>query len=104
MRLIEVRPSQGVEGPIVVETGDLVLLRASGTRLETGEGVIEVLGSFRTAVAGRDGAVLTPAGPPDAVVLRAVAPGHASAAVSTGDPFRNPGSRPLEFEVRTRPA
>lgn len=62
-------------------------ISATGGHVRSGEDVIEILGPFLPAVLGDDGNVLTPMGPPNAVLFRALKPGRAEVDVVTGDPW-----------------
>jgi hypothetical protein len=98
-RLIEVQRGQHCPSPLHLRPGDVLLLHAAGGRLRPGSEGVEILGPFLPAVVGDHGEVLTPAGTPNTVLLRALRPGHATIDLTTGDPWHSPGTTTLEMAV-----
>lgn len=86
-RLIEVQDAPGCPSPLTVHRGDVLLFRAAGGHVRSGEDVIELLGPFLSAVVGDDGNIFTPMGPPNAILFHARKPGRASIDVVSGEPF-----------------
>lgn len=99
MRLIEVQDVQRCAAPLSLRAGDVLLLHASGGRVRSGAGVVEVLGPLVQATVGTGGGVVTPAGPPNVVLVRAWQPGRATLEVMSGDPFAGAQRSALEVEV-----
>jgi hypothetical protein len=97
-RLIEVHDARVCPSPLAVRTGDVLLFRAAGGRVRSGAAV-EALGPFVPGEIGDHGEVLTPMGPPNAILFRARRPGRAAIEVVTGDPFHAPQTTELEIDV-----
>ena len=99
-RLIEVQPAGDGWPSIRARVGDVLVIRASGGRVHDGESAVEMWGPFQSAVVGDTGEVLVPAGPPNAVLVRARQPGAATLALFFGDQWRDPrqGSMVLAVE------
>jgi hypothetical protein len=98
-RLIEVREARACSLPLTVYTHDILLFRASGCRLLSGGDVLELLGPFLSAIVGDDGQVLSPAGSPNMVMIRARQPGRARIDLILGDPFYMPETSTLDIIV-----
>jgi hypothetical protein len=98
-RLIEVQDVRVCPSPLTVSLGDILLFRAAGGRVLSGDDVIELLGQFLQALVGDDGKILTPMGSPNTVLLRARRPGRALINVITGDPFHSPQTTVLGITV-----
>jgi len=98
-RLIEVQDAGGCPSPLTVRQGDVLLFRAAGGRVRAGGDAVELWGPFLPGVVGEDGDVLTPMGPPNAVLFRARRPGRARVDVVTGDPFHAPQTTTLDLTV-----
>ena len=97
-RYIDIRPDEeGLPAELVITVGDVVRFIATGGRIRSGTGV-ELLGILSESVVGTDGSVLTPLGPPAAVLLVARSPGSAVVDVS-GDPFGSPVTRSVVIRV-----
>ena len=98
-RFIDIRPAEeGLPSELVITVGDVVRFTATGGRIRSGTGV-ELLGILSDSVVGTSGAVLTPLGPPTAVLLLARSPGSAVVDVVSGDPFRSPVTRSVTIRV-----
>lgn len=98
-QLIEVDTLAPLPSRIRVKQGDLLLFRASGGHVTAGEGVVERLGPYTSALAGAGGEVLAPMGPPNTVLFAARQPGQATIDVVTGDPFYSAQATAIEIEV-----
>jgi hypothetical protein len=98
-RLVEVQQAQVRPSSLSVRTGDVLLVQATGGRVQSGGDVVEMLGPFLPAVLGEDGSVVTPMGAPNTVLLRAHRPGRAIIDVVTGDPWHAPQSVTLSIVV-----
>ena len=98
-RLIEIPDARGCTAPIVVQPGDVLLFRAAGGRVLSGAGAVDSLGPFQESVLGDNGEVLTPAGPPNAVLFAARRPGRASIELILGDPFHAPEKASAQVNV-----
>jgi hypothetical protein len=98
-RFIDIRPDEeGLPPELVITVGDVVRFTATGGRIRSGTGV-ELLGILSDSVVGTGGAVLTPLGPPAAVLFLARSPGSAVVDVVSGDPFGSPATRSLIIRV-----
>lgn len=87
MRLFELKPkAEEIPADLAIAVGDVLRFAASGGRVLEGSAV-EALGVFVRGVIGTDGRALSPAGTPNAVLFRAVAPGSATISIAYGDPF-----------------
>jgi hypothetical protein len=86
-RLIEVQEAQKCPSPLTLHPGDVLLFHATGGSVDSGGGVVEMLGPFIQAVLGEHGGILTPMGPPNTVLFRARKRGRAVIDVVTGDPW-----------------
>jgi len=98
-RLIEVGRVVDLPAELVVQVGDLLLFRATGGRVQSGAGVIN-LGSFVAGTLTSDGQVLSAAGAPDATLFHASAPGRGLIELFTGDPWYEPRRTTVAVEVR----
>lgn len=98
-RYIDIRPDEeGLPSELVIAVGDVVRFVATGGRVRSGTGV-ELLGILSDSVVGTDGSVLTPLGPPGAVLFRGQSPGRAVVDVVSGDPFRSPTTHSVVVRV-----
>jgi len=98
-RYVDIRPDdEGLPAELVLAVGDVVRVAATGGGVRSGTGV-EMLGILTEGVVGIDGSVLTPLGPPGAVLFRAREPGRAIVELVSGDPFREPLTRTLAVRV-----
>jgi hypothetical protein len=99
-RLIEVPRVVDLPAEVVVQVGDLLVFRATGGRVQSGVGLIN-LGSFVAGTLTSDGRVLSAIGAPDATLFHALEPGHVFVELFTGDPWREPRRTTIAIEVRT---
>jgi hypothetical protein len=98
-RFIDLRPDEeGLPSELVLAVGDVLRVAGTGGAVRSGSGV-ELIGILSDSVVGTDGSILTPLGPPGAVLFRARGPGRAVVDVVTGDPFGSPVSRTLVVRV-----
>src|SRR5437016_2046275 len=100
-RLIEVQDPRLCTAPLTLHAGDVLLVRAAGGRVRSGDNVVEMLGPFVPAVVGDDANILTPMGPPNVVLFRARGPGRALIEVVTGDPFQVTRTSALTITVES---
>lgn len=98
-RLIEIQAVAGCPSPLVARSGDVLLFRATGGRLESGGNTVEMLGAFVPAVIGDDGSILQPMGLPDTVLVLARRPGRARIAVILGDLSQPPQAVRVSIHV-----
>ena len=98
-RLIEVQDPEGAAPGFELEAGDILRFNATGGHVQSGPDVVELLGAYLGALSVDGGQVLTPMGPPNAVLFRAIAPGRATIDVVTGDPFHGPQTTTLTIHV-----
>ena len=100
-RLIEIQQVQDAPSSLALEVGDVVLFKASGGHVQSGAGVVEMLGAFLSAILGDNGTILTPMGAPNTVLFRALRPGRATIDVVTGDPWQAPQTTTLGIIVES---
>ena len=87
-RLVEIDPSRRkIPGRIVIVSGDIVLLRATGGHVRSGEHAVHFLGAFLTALLKGKRPGYCAVGAPNRVVFVARAAGAAVIDVVTGDPW-----------------
>ena len=90
---------QSLPERVSLAVGDVLSVSASGGRVRKGSAV-ELLGIYTTGVIGPDGAILSPLGPPGAVLFRAREQGRCVLEIVAGDPFRPPATtRTLRVDV-----
>jgi hypothetical protein len=80
---------------LAVGVGDVLMIGARGGRVVDGGPAVELWGPFLSSVVGTNGAVLTPMGLPNTVLVRARQPGSATLELYTGDPFAAPRATTL---------
>jgi hypothetical protein len=100
-RLIEVQDARTCPSPLVVQSGDVLLFHANGGHVRSGADVVDLLPPLLSAVVGTDGTVMTPAGAPNTVLVRARRPGQATLDVVTGDPWHAPRATQLVITVES---
>jgi hypothetical protein len=87
-RLIE------IDGPIadliILQTGDLLVIAASGGKVNSGHDVVEVLGPFYPGIMTPTGEIIEPAGSPGKVMFLARGAGSASIETFWGDSWTTP--------------
>jgi hypothetical protein len=86
-RLIEVETARGIPSSLALQMGDVLLFKATGGHVQSGEDVVEMLGVFLLATLGDNDKILTPMGAPNTILFRALRPGRATIDVVTGDPW-----------------
>ena len=91
----------GAVQELTVVVGDVLSFAASGGQLLSGSSV-ELIGVFRPGTVTTDGRILTPAGSPNCVLLRAAAQGRSTVRLMTGDPFHGSSAREFDVVVSTR--
>ncbi|MFC7738192.1 hypothetical protein ACFQX4_20730 [Roseomonas sp. GCM10028921] len=91
-RLIDVVSIKDLPPAVMLQVGDLLLVRATGGRVLEGAETLQALGSFGAAALAPDGQVLAATGGPAAVAFLARMPGTARIEVMRGDPFGGPRS------------
>lgn len=87
-RLFEIDDPSACPSPLPLRPGEVARVAVSGGRVVSGGAAVEVLGPFVPAILGAGGALLTPMGPPGAILLVARSPVPAEVEVFAGDPFR----------------
>lgn len=98
-RLIEIEQPRELRAGLTLEVGDVLKVWATGGRVASGAGVVELLGPLLTSVVGTNGEVLAPAGGPNVLLLRALSPGRAAVDLFTGDPWGDAQTQKLEITV-----
>lgn len=97
-RLIEMNgplPAQ-----LTLETGDVLVLSATGGHVRSGSEVVELLGPFYPGFFGQDGEVVAPMGAPDKTLFRARQPGTAQIEAVMGDPWSATTTNACTLTVR----
>ena len=87
-----------VPGELAVQAGDILRFAASGALVRSGTSVA-VLAVLTDAVLGTNGQVLRPAGQPNVVLLRAVAPGRSTVDLVTGGTLASPSATSVQIVV-----
>jgi hypothetical protein len=99
-RLIEIDDIGGCPPSLTLAPGDLLRFAATGGRMRSGAGVVEMLGPFVPGMlTDADGEILSPEGPPGTVMFLARRPGRARVEVISGDPFYATQTTTLEIIV-----
>ena len=98
-RLVEIQHGQDIPASLTVKSGDVLLFRATGGRVQPDTEVVEIIGHFLSGVLANNGELLFPAGAPDTVLFQAKKPGRAMIYVVTGDPYRAPRTTTLDITV-----
>ena len=98
-RLINVERVTACPSSLTVRVGDVLLFAAIGARVRSGSDVVAIVGPFVPAVVGDEGQVLSPAGPPNAVMVMARQTGRAEIDVITGDPWHPTRTTGLNITV-----
>lgn len=99
-QLIEVDDVNALPSPLTIRIGDVLVVRASGGNIVTGEASIERLGPFITGLPiGDSNELLSPMGSPHTVMFLARGSGPATIEIATGDPFFNPQFIRVEIQV-----
>jgi hypothetical protein len=98
-RLVEIKSVQSLPPRLTIGIGDLLIFRAAGGHITSGEGILEILGPFMPGLILEDGTILSPMGAPNAVAFFARHPGQATIDVVTGDPWHSPQTARLEITV-----
>src|ERR1043165_746596 len=100
-RLIEIQEGQVWSASQEIAVDDVLLFHSSGGHAGSEGEVVELLGTFTTAVVGTDGQIIEPMGPPNTVLFRARNPGEAKITVMAGDPFHD--SKKIELRITVGP-
>src|SRR5688500_12982384 len=97
-RLIEVQDAQHCAS-LPIQRDDVLQFHATGRRIKSGSTVVEMLGPFLQGMVGVDGSILTPQGPPNAVLFCARQSGRAVIEVVAGDPWHGPETVSIQVTV-----
>src|SRR5262245_35780962 len=100
-RLVEIDDVKALPRALTLQVGDILLFRATGGHVLSDDAVVEILGFFLPAVIGPEGQVLSPMGPPAAVLFRARSQGRAMIDVVTSDPSQQPSTSVIELTVQS---
>ncbi|MDX6694042.1 MAG: hypothetical protein QOF02_1645 [Blastocatellia bacterium] len=100
-RLIEIAPEQPLPPSLTLRVGDLLSFAATGGHVQSGSGVVEILGPFITGLLLDDSRILSPEGTPGAVFFLARRPGRATIDVITGDPWSAPHTKTMVITVES---
>ena len=105
-RLLEIQDVEGLPPKLMLKVGDALWFAASGGRVRGGSdpragaaAAVQLVGTFVQSVLGTAGQIVSPAGPPNAVLFLASHAGHATIDVMSGDPWHNPRTTTLELTV-----
>jgi len=87
-RLIEIDPSRRrIPRRVIIVAGDVLLIRATGGHVRSGEDAVHLLGALLTALLRENGHIIAPLGAPNRVIFVAQAAGDAVIDVVTGEPW-----------------
>lgn len=99
-QLIEIDDVNALPSPLTIHIGDVLVVRASGGSIVTGETRIERLGPFITGLPiGDSSSLLSPMGSPNTIMFLARSIGPATIEVATGDPYFNPQFTRVEVQI-----
>src|SRR5438045_186828 len=99
-RLIEVQDVEAVPAQLTLTKGDVLFFTASGGRVVNGDSeVVQMAGPFQQGLIGPAGQVVSPAGPPTAVLFFIRGVGRAAIEVMSGDPWHNARAVRLDITV-----
>jgi hypothetical protein len=98
-RLIEIEQTQDLPPDFTLGVGDVLKFWATGGRVESGAGVVELFGPLLTSVVAANGEILSPMGGPNVVLLHALRLGRATVDLVTGDPWRAVRTQTLKITV-----
>src|SRR5690242_13746029 len=98
-RLIEVDNLDHLPAAIVIKRSDVLLFRASGGYVTAGSDCIRVTGPMTTGTILADATVISPSGPPNAILFEAILQGKSQIEVLTGDPFYAPIAQHIEIRI-----
>jgi len=100
-RYIEISLAGAIATPerLELRVGDLLKFSSTGGRVVAGSDVVEMLGVFTSATLTTAGTILSPQGPPNVVVFRAVRQGRASIELMVGDPWHSSSPIALSLHV-----
>lgn len=98
-RLIEVKHTEALPQSLTIKEGDLLVISATGGRLQADTEAIEIIGPFISGVVGDNSEIFSPMGAPNRVALLARRPGRATIDLITGDPWRSPKTTTIELIV-----
>lgn len=86
-QLIEIDSTIPASEKIKINSGDILLFKATGGYIKSGEEVVEVLGAFSPGHLLSSGEKVSPQGTPGTVLVRALKPGTAQINIVRGDPW-----------------
>jgi hypothetical protein len=89
-RIIEIPDAKQCPSTLTLHVGDVLVFRAPGGLVQSGNDVVEMLGAFVEAVVGEDGKIYAPVGPPNSVLFRALRAGRTKLEIVTSNPFSSP--------------
>ncbi len=105
-RLIEIQDVESLPPQLTLKVGDVLWFAASGGRVRGGSdhragaaAVVQLVGTFVQSVLGAAGQIVSPAGPPNAVLFLASHAGRAIIDIVSGDPWNSPRTTTLEVTV-----
>jgi hypothetical protein len=85
-RLLEIASPNECPQHLRLTVGDVLLCRSMGGRVQNGAGVLDVIGSLRSAVVGTQGELMVPEAPPDIFMCRAAGVGECQLQLVFGVP------------------
>jgi hypothetical protein len=86
--------------PILIGVGDVLLVRAAGARITSGQASLELLGTFVSGAFSREGEAVWPEGLPNIVLYRSRQVGTAISEVVIGGALGSPVRKTLEVQVQ----
>jgi hypothetical protein len=99
-RLIDLQHAPELPDCLTLGVGDVLQFGATGGRIRSGAGIVQMLGPFIPAVLATNGEILSPMSAPNTVFYIARRPGRATVEVITGDPWHAPQTTTLQITVK----
>ena len=100
-RLLDARDLTALPAALTLARGDVVLFAASGGHVLSGLDVVEMIGPFTSGLVLADGAAMSPAGGPNALLFRARKDGVAQVDVIRGAPWDSVTRSAIKITVRS---
>lgn len=101
-RLIEVQDVRMCPSRLAIYSGDVLIFKALGGHIQSGDDVVELLGPFLPAVLGDNGNIFAPEGFPNTVMISARRSGRALIELFTGEHLHTPRRTTLDITIDSR--
>ena len=98
-RLIDYQPAVAPGSRLTINVGDVVVIKASGARIQRGAKGVEIFGPLMSSVVGDTGEVFSPIGTPNTILIVARGVGHAILELTFGDLWRAPKRLTIDLEI-----